>query len=290
MGTHVECKDQEGLVNTGADDQCYLGLTTKFAVAPDMDFGFDTLENLKDKEEWIDAISEKQIYPLYEAEELALANTEPTFYEGRRRNYKTTDAKPITTFRSVLSLCSYRALKRFDGKAVRVYELTEDRGVRAVNVDDKFKGQKAILQIGLLEDPVADGVQSAIVTVNYTDKNEYYENGVNAFLDGWGDQDINGIFDVNLVLVSASATSIKFKTLSNCGSKPIRLFESGDVVVKNTTGVTQVTSFVAPDADGIYEVTGTDFANNFTVELNGVVTKGGYSYEAVQPLLVTGIS
>lgn len=289
--THVECKDQQGLLNTGAEDQCYLGITTKFVVAPDEDFGFSTLEDLKDKDEWIQAVANKDLYPLYETEELTLANTEPAYYEGRRRNYKTADAKAVTTFRSVLSLCSYRALKRFDGKAVRVFELTEDRGVRAVESDGIYKGQKAILQIGVLEDPTGEGVQSAIVTVNYTDKNEYYENGVNAFLDGWGDQDLIGIFDVKLSLVSASATSIKFKALSNCGGKAITLFESGDVVVKDTTGtVVGSTSFVAADVDGVYEITGTAFANDFTVELAGVVTKGGYSYEAVEPLSVTGIA
>ena len=289
MSNIVECKDKD-LLNTGALDQCHLGVTTKYVVSPDLDFGFETLEDLKDKTEWVEAVAAKDLYPLYEAEEITNANTDPQFYEGRRINYKQSEGKKVKTFRSIVSLCSYRALKRFDGKIVRVFELTEDRGVRAVQHETKFKGQKTMIYVGLLEDPSNDsGIQSTVVTINYIDEAEYTENGVNAFLDGWGDQELIGILDVKLELVSCSATSVKFKILSLCGNKPLKLFESGDVKMKDDTGADETTSFVAPDTDGIYELTGTGFENGFTVNLNGVVTKGGYSYESTGAITLAGI-
>ena len=134
------------------------------------------------------------------------------------------------------------------------------------------------------------GIQSALITVDYIDDYEYTENGVNAFLDGWGDQELIGIMDVKLEFVSATATSAKFKVLSLCGGKPLKLFESGDVKMKDDTGADETASFVAPDADGIYTLTGTGFENGFTVNLNGVVTKGGYSYESIGAITLAGIS
>src|SRR5690606_21740785 len=134
-----------------------------------------------------------------EVEEYAIADTEDTFFEGLRKQYKTADGKKIRTFRSVIGLCSYAALKSHSNKLGRVFEFTEDPGIKAVQHENKFKGQKATLNVGKLQDTIAATPQSTVVTVNYTDEPEYTNNGVNVRLDGWGDQDIFGIFDVNLV-------------------------------------------------------------------------------------------
>lgn len=294
MSNYVECQSgDKGLLNTGTKEECFLGVTTKYAVSPDVNFAFDSLEDIKDLDQWNTAIAEKEIYPLSDAEEYAIADTEDTFFEGLRKQYKTANGKKIRTFRTIVGLCTYRALRRFNDKTVRVFEFTEDAGIKAVrDADGKFKGQKVTIQVGKLQDTISGTPQSAIVTVTYTDENEYIENGANLRLEGWGDQDLFGIFDVNLVQVSASATSIKFKVLAGCGTghEPVTSLIAANVVVKDGAGATQTVSFVTPDNDGVYEVTGTDFANGFTVELDGVVTVGGTSYEAVEPLVVSGIS
>ena len=289
MSVIVECNANEnGPLNTGAKEQCYLGVTTRYAFCPDPTWGFEALEDLKDKEKWDKAIAAKHIYPLYDAEEYAVADTEDQFFEGQRKQYKTADGKKIRTFRSVIGLCSYKALKSHSGKAGRVFEFTEDPGIKAVQSESKFKGQKATLDVGKLQDTIAGTPQSTIVTVNYTDEREYTNNGVNVRLDGWGDQDVFGIFDVSLVQTSASATSIKFKAFAGCGTgESLRSLIESDVVLKDATGAIQDVSFVEPDSDGIYELKGTGFANGFKLSLNGVVDKqGGVAYESPESLTI----
>lgn len=287
--TIVECNTNEnGPGNTGAKEQCILGVTTKYAFCPDPSFGFESIEDLKDKEKWDAAIAAKNIYPLYEVEEYAIADTEDTFFEGFRRQYKTADGKKIRTFRSIISLCSYKALKSHSDKAGRVFEFTEDPGIKAVQNDSKFKGQKATLSVGKLQDTIAGTPQSTVVTVNYTDDKEYTNNGVNVRLDGWGDQDVFGIFDVNLIQVSASVSSIKFKAIAGCagGSGALKGLTTDDVVLKDATGEVQDISFVAPDANGVYEITGTAFANGFKLSLDGVVSIVDMAYESPEPLTI----
>src|SRR5690606_6316287 len=135
------------------------------------------------------------------------ADTEAQFYEGFRRQYKTADGRKVRTGRSIVGLCTYAALKSHSETPGRIFEFTEDPGIKAVQDDDKFKGQKATLQVGKLQDTIAGTPQSTIITINYSDEDEYTYDGVNVHLDGWGDQDIFGIFDVFLKQVSASATS-----------------------------------------------------------------------------------
>lgn len=289
MSTIVECNvNENGPLNTGAKEQCYLGVTTKYAFCPDPSWGFEALEDLKDKEKWEKAIAEKKIYPLYEAEEYAVADTEDQFFEGLRKQYKTADGKKIRTFRSVIGLCSYKALKSHSDKAGRVFEFTEDPGIKAVQSDSKFKGQKATLSVGKLQDTIAGTPQSTVITVNYTDEREYINNGVNVRLDGWGDQDVFGIFDVNLVQVSASATSIKFKAIAGCagGNEVLKSLLTDEVVLKDASGAVQDTSFVAADSEGIYELTGTAFASGFKLSLKDVVSKVGMAYESPEPLII----
>ena len=138
-----------------------------------------------------------------------------------------------------------------------------------------------------MQDTIAGTPQSTVVTVNYTDEREYTNNGVNVRLDGWGDQDVFGIFDVNLVQISASATSIKFKAFAGCGTgESLRSLIADDVVLKDASGAVQDTSFVAADSEGIYEVTGTAFANGYKLSLNGVVEKPGIAYESPESLVI----
>lgn len=290
MSIIVECgKSNTGPKNTGAKEQCYLGVTTKYAFSPDPEFGFAKLEDLKTKEKWDEAIAQKKIYPLYEVEEYTNADTEDGFYDGFRRQIKTSSGNKIRTFRTIIGLCSYAALKSHSGKSGRVFEFTEDPGIKAVQSNDLFKGQKATLEVGKLQDSVAGTPQSTVVSVNYTDEKEYTYNGVNVRLDGWGDQDVFGIFDVNFQIVSASSTSIKFKVGTGCsgGDDFITSLGTDDIILRDTNGAIADTSFVAADGDGVYELTGTAFASNFTLATNGVVTVAGMSYESPEPLKIT---
>ena len=290
---YQECKAQGGSIkNTGAKEQCLEGLTIRTAIALP-DFRFATIADAKDKTKWDEAIAQKKIFPLYDVEELASANTEDTFFEGRSKKYKTASGKKESTYSSFLGLCSHAALKSFNGKKMQLFEFTEDGAILAVMDTDgvKVKGQSVVLNIGKRLPATADRPASTPVTISYENFNEFEDDGAILRPENWDGMDLHGIFDVTLTLVSASSTSIKFTASDGCagGGDLLDVFESGDVIVKDASGATQTVTFVAPDTEGVYEVTGTGFANDFTVELDGVVTKVDTSFETPRVLTVSGV-
>lgn len=293
MSVYQECKGSEGsLKNTGANEQCLEGLTIRTAVGIP-GFSFATKADAKDKTKWIEAIAQKKLFPLFDVEELASANTEDTFFEGRNKQYRTAVGKKVSTWTSFLGLCSHNALKSFHGKDMQLFEFTEDGALLAVNDTDgvKVKGQDVVLTIGKRVPATADRPPSTLVTCSYKDYNQLEERGAILRPEGWGGLDLFGIFDVTINQVSATSTSIKFTVSDGCagGGQNLDVFEDGDVIVKDASGGVQSVTFVTPDSEGVYEVTGTGFANDFTVELNGVVTKAGTSYESPTLLTVSGI-
>ncbi|UYW02110.1 hypothetical protein K5I29_04205 [Flavobacterium agricola] len=286
MSVYVECKGNEtALKNTGAKEQCLEGLFIKpFLAHPG--FSFETFEDAKNKEKWVQAIADKKIIPLFDVEELASANTEDTLFEGRRKQYVTAKGKKVSTFSSFLSLCSFNALKSYNGKDMQLFEFTEDGAIKAVHTDSKgVKGQGVVLNIGKRLDATADRPPSVLVTINYKDFNEFEDHGVILYPDFVAD-DLFGIFDVHLSQVSASATEIIVKASTGCGNggAAVSDLKSADFVVKDASGQVQTVSFA--ENKGEYVLTGTDFADGFTVSLNDVITIEDLSYEAVEPLVV----
>lgn len=286
---YVECGSKKtGFRNTGAKKQCILKKTVRYAVSV-KGFAFDSIDDAKDKSKWDAAIAAKKLFPLYDAEEYAVADTEAAYWEGENMRIETTPAKKIRTFRSILGLCSYNALKSFDGQEMQAFEFTTDPGVKAVLTEDgKVKGQTVVLNIGRLLDSTAELPQSAVTTVNYKDFNEREDSGADLRTD-WSYLELFGIFDAFVDIVSASATEIKFTVSSGCGAgdDPIMDLLAADVEVRDTAGGLETVSFVPADANGIYTVTGTGFANGFTVGLKATVTKDDMSYETPEPAKIT---
>lgn len=286
---YQECKNKKkAKKNTGSKEECLEGLTIKTAVhVPG--FSFESIADAKDKAKWNAAIALKKIIPLYEVEELASANTEDTFKEGRRKQYRTASGKKVTTYNSYLSLCSHSALKSYDADELGLFEFTEDGAIKGViNDDGTVKGQSVVLGIGKRIDATADNTPSTQVTINYKDFNEFEDDGAIFRPESWGPDDIYGIFDITMVQVSASSTEIKFKANTGCagGDEEITAFLAANILVKDDTGGTETVSFVAADSEGVYTVTGTGFADNYTLGLNGVVTLTGTSYETPDPLKI----
>lgn len=285
-----ECKTGEsGLKNTGAKEQCLVGVTVRYAVGKP-GFTFPNVAGVKSKTAWDTAVAAKNIFPLYDVNEFAIADTEATFYEGKVKRYETGRAKKIRTFRTIVGSCSYYALSTFNEKEMEVYEFTEDGYIKAVKTSTgTIKGQKAKINVGRLQDAIDGTPQSAVITINYSDFNEYEQNGANILTEDWSYTDLYGIFDVAINIVSASSTQIKFKVIEGCagGGESVTTLESTDVIVKNASGAIQTVSFVTADTDGVYTVTGTGFATDFTVSLNGVVNSAGNSYEAIEPTKIT---
>ena len=286
---YVECgTKKQGFRNTGAKKQCTLKQTVRYAVGI-KGFTFDSIEDAKDKSKWDAAIADKKLFPLYDAEEYAIADTEATYWEGVNTRLETGPAKKVRTFRSILGLCSYFALKSFDGQEVQVFEFTTDPGIKAVATEEgKIKGQTAVLNVGRLQDATAELPQNAVVTVNYKDFNEREDMGAD-LRPAWSYLELYGIFDAFIQIQSASATEIEFSVNSGCGAgdEPLIDLPSGSIEVRDADGALVSTSFVPADTEGVYRVTGTGFANGFTISLVGVVTIGDLSFESPEPTIIT---
>jgi len=288
MSIYVKCKGKnQDKKNTGAKDQCIEGLMIRTAVAIP-GFKFASKEDAEDLDKWNEAIAAKELFPLYDAEEVTTANTEPTYFEGRSRQYLTAEGKKITTFTSILGLCSHNALKSFGNTELKLFEFTEDGAIKGVNTTDGgVTGQSVTLTIGKRLDATADRPPSTLVTINYLDSDEFEDDGYIG-RPTWRASDVFGIFDATINQVSASATVIKVTVGVGCSGSDelVETLVAANFVVKAANGTTSSVTFTAADADGVYTLTGTGFVTGHTVSLNGVVTQATMSYETPEPLSV----
>jgi hypothetical protein len=286
----IECTQADAqTLNTGAKEQCLTAPVVRHALA-ETSQEFATATAAKTLATWRTAEADKEIIPLFEIETLAVADTEDTFYEGRKR-YKTKNGKKIRTFECHLGACSHKALASYHNKKMRVYEFTDAQEIKACTPDGtKVRGQLVTIEVGKMVDATDEKPQYTPVTLTYEDYKEF-ENGPVVLKPTWSHIELQGIFDIDLTLVSASATSIKFTASAGCsGDDVVKVFETADITLKTALGVAVTHSFVEADADGVYELTGTGFVNTLQINLNGVVQKTEATYESTGALSVTGIS
>jgi len=293
MGKHIlECGNTEevGFRNTGAKEQCLEGSVVRHALSI-VSQEFDTALAAKDLDNWKSARDAKEIFPLFEVDDLANANTEDTVKELRLRTVTTALGKKIQTFNAYIGLCSHYALKSFHNKKMRLYGFTDKQEITGASPDGvKVRGQLVLIKVGRRVEAVADTPAYTPVTIEYADHNEFEDNGV-VLKPDWSHIELDGVFDVNLVQVSATASQIKFRVIQGCGAgnEAVTTLESADVILKNAAGSVQSPTFVTADSNGIYTLNGSSFANGFTVSLNGVVAKTEGSYEATEVLTIAGI-
>jgi hypothetical protein len=282
----VECS-QEGVgnKNTGANEQCLEGVVIRHALATD-EQEFATVTEAKSLAAWKADRDEKKIIPLYEIEELAVADTEDTFFEGNSK-YKTKNGKKIRTFNCFLGLCSHDALTSYNNKKMRVYEFTDAQEIKGTTPDGvKVRGQLVTITVGKRVDAMPDKPAHTPVTLEYADYKEFENNGV-ILKPTWSQIELNGIFDVRIHQVSASATSVKFTVDAGCAGDVVTSFETADLTFKTAAGVAVTHTFVGADPDGVYEFTGTGFVAGNVVDLNGIVVQTEATYESVGGLSIT---
>lgn len=287
--THLEiCGGNETTKNTGSKEQC---LESKLQIPIISNgFQFPSVTSFKTVADWKAAIKAKHLVPLFEVYELADASTEDTKFESGNFSKITAKGVEKITFECYLSACSYAALKSYEnlGKYAELFEYNEDGDYSGIFASDglKVKGRKiksiSVTRIRATKDkvPYVKG------SITFADKDDV----LNAVIvkSDLDQTDLEGIYDVDLIQISASATQIKFKAFSGCsgGGSAVTSLASTDITIKNALGVTQTVSFVAADSNGIYTVTGTGFANGFTVSLNGVVEQTAIMYESPVPLVI----
>lgn len=273
--------------NTGTSGaECIEGVLEKQFVARS-GFSFPTVAAFKSRAAWIEAIENKDIVPLFAAQVVTNANTEPTVYTTGNFSYQTSPGAKIITYENYLGFCSYSALVSYENSDyTQVFDYNTDGSFVGVYQEDgSVKGQDIKLTVGIRQNTVLDKPATTLVTVNYLNFKQIINNAV-VIKPTFG-QDLKGIFDVQLEQVSASATTIEFKAIVECGKRPLNSLIAANVIVRDAAGAVQTVSFVAADADGVYTITGTGFATGYTVEINGVVTQGDMMYEGEGVLTIT---
>lgn len=275
--------------NTGFKEQC---LETKLQL-PILSNGFQfpTVTAFKTVSAWKDAIKDKSLVPLFPVYELADASTEDTKFESGNFSKVTAKGVEKITFECYLSICAYDALKSYEnsGEYGELFEYNEDSDYSGVFASDgvKVKGRKITsLKVTRIR-ATKDKIPYVKGEITFADKDEILDAVI--VKSDLRETDLAGIFDVQLKQVARTSTSIKLTASAGCagGGTLIESFADGDFVVKDADGTIVTVAFVAPDADGVYELTGTGFAADFTVELDGVVAQTVNMYETPEPLILT---
>lgn len=291
MSTHLEiCGGGETKPkNTGFKEQC---IESKLNI-PIISDGhqFPTVESFKTVADWKAAIQAKKLVPLFPVYELADASTEDTKFESGSFSKVTAKGVEKITFECYLSVCAYAALKTYEnsGKYAELFEYNEDGDYSGIFAADgtKVKGRKVTSVKVTRIRATKDKVPYVKGEITFADKDDV----LNAVIvkSDLSETDLEGIFDVELKQVTATATEIKFTASAGCsgGGSSVTSLTSVDVVVKNIAGAIQAVSFVTADANGVYTLTGTGFANGHTVSLDGVVAQTTIMYESPEPLVVT---
>lgn len=271
--------------NTGANDQFHEGVTIRHALATD-EQEFATVAAAKTLATWKADVDLKKIIPLFEIETLAIGDTADTFFEGNSK-YKTKNGKKIRTFECMIGVNSHAALASYNGKTMRVYEFTDAQEIKGVSPDGvKVRGQLVTIEVGKRIDAMPDKPAYTPVTLTYSDYKDFEKNAV-IIKPTWSHIEVNGIFDAKIVVQSSSATSVKFKVLTGDALDPVTSLETADVTFKTALGVAVTHSFVAADANGVYELTGTGFVTGNVLNLNGVVSQTEATYESSGSVSIT---
>lgn len=274
--------------NLGGKEQCIEGAVITGFLAK-KDFSFPDLATAKDKDAVLAAITAKNLVPLPEFETVEDENTDPVTVEKRTKTITSKEGIAGSRYGIDASMCTYAGLKTYqNSEYTRIFEITDadnEEMTCDIDADGKVFGRKLTSTIvGLRTRTNLENDASVPLSLKFA------EDTYSIIKTGDKYADIEGVYDVSISQVSASDTEIKVKLTTDCTGTVVSSAEDGDLIVKDGSGSTQSVTFTAADSDGVYTLTGTGFANGFTVGLNGVLLKGTMHIEGSGVLTVSGIS
>lgn len=276
------CSKSASPKNMGGKDQCLEAPVKTFFIAKD-GFSFASATAMKTTAAWDTAIANKDIVPLPNIEGLELDNQEANVKNGRYKDYELKEGVAGVKYRLDLSVCSYDALKSYkDSDYKRVFEVTNEEEITCdKQADGTIKGRElASFVIGLRN-------QATDEDVPYVDVMLKFENDTYSIVAASFDaSEKEGIFDVILEQVSATATEVKFTVKTLCSNSLVKSLADGDVTIQDAAGGAETGTFTVADVNGVYTLTGVGYATGFTIGLNGVVTSGNL-YESPERLSIT---
>ncbi|QQV90641.1 hypothetical protein Danklef4_10 [Polaribacter phage Danklef_4] len=272
--------------NTGLKDQKIEAAVKTYILAKE-DVSF-TLAEIKSLVNWNPNIINKGIVPFYEVEVLEANSVESIIANKRFRDVKTKDGIKGVTYTHELSAAAYAALNSYDGTQdyTRIFRITTENEILCeVQEDCTLKGEPIT---SFIVDNREDSTDETPATAKVYIKFDQYD--ISVIKPDFDATELEGIYDVVLTLGDApTATSLKFNA-KTWGTDVTNLVEA-NVVLKDASGAVQSPSFVSYDSDtGMYELTGTGFANDFTIDIDGVQLVGSIHVESTESLTVSGIS
>lgn len=271
--------------NTGISSQkIESGVKTYILAKENVSF---TLEEIKSIANWNANKVIKGIVPFYEVEVLEANSVEATIANKRFRDVKTKDGVKGVAYTHEISAAAYSALSSYDGTKdyTRIFRITTENEILCeAQPNGTLKGEPITsFIVGHREDSTDETSAMAKVYIKF----DKYD--ISVIKPDFDAAELEGIYDAFLSLGEVSSTSLKFNVKS-WGADVSNLVDS-NIVLKNASGVTQNHSFVPYDSEtGMYELTGTGFANNFTIDIDGVQVIGSVYYESTEALTITGIS
>lgn len=245
---------------------------------------FATVTAFETVTEWKSRIADKSIVPLFDVYEVADGSTEDTFYETGKFKRRTEKGKTIITCEMYLSICAYAAVKSFEqSNYTELYQFNQESDYSGVYDSDGIRVRGRSCEITVDRRPATkDKVPYVTVEISFSDKDDILKTVLTK--SDLQKDDLDGIYDVQINTLTVSSSSIKFTVTSSCaGNEKVTTLETADIVLKDASGDDYTFTFVAPDSNGVYELTGTGFGDGFTIDLNGVIVQTDIMYESVEP-------
>lgn len=286
--TNEVCGNETTTVkNLGQQKQCLESPIKKPFVAKE-DFSF-SLADFRNKTKWVEAIAAKNIKVLPLVEGITPNNTEPNIKNGRFSDYTLKAGVPGSTYRIDTAICTHEALKTLENSEyTRVFRATTSDEVTCdVQDDESIKGEKlTTLRVGLRTEATDDDVPFTNVDFKYDSEN------FDILLPGFEINELEDISDLTIEIVSAVAGTITFTVTDKCSNVKKTNLVLANFAVKDASGDAFTINLTGVDANGVYTITPStgSFANNFTVNLSGVITQVDKNYESTGAATVTGIS
>lgn len=277
------CPEDEGLRNTGIDCDC-LETPLKIPVLSD-GFKFPSIADFKNRNSWRDAIAAKNLVPLFEAYELADASTADKKFETG--NFSRTVEKGVEkiTFEFMASDAVYNALKGYENnsKYDEIFEFNQGDDYSGVfDVDGvQVKGRK-IKSISFTKvRALAAKVPHIKCEIVYKDKDDVRSSvRVKSELT---EDDLFGIVDVNLVLVSQTVDDVFVQVTTGCSNDTfVNSLTIDNFLITNQDGDVVSFTLVPVNSNNAYQLVFDAPATQndvYTITTNGVVVQTDIMYE-----------
>lgn len=278
------------LKNVSPSD-CPPLLATRKLILTTTDFTFADEDAAKLSANFTTGICNKEIFPFPLVQNAEAQNEEAVFEILETKSIQVTPAKKQTQFTFVESLCVHADMRSFNGRQMRLFEVTEGDFVTGIkNADGSIKGQLVQVFVDILGTSTFAEVGKTLVTVRYNEVDNFEQNAVVFKLDT-PFSNINGIIDVELAEEAGSlATLLNISVKDFCSGESVDSLVDGDLVVKDGAGVVQVlTSTTYDPVNEFYAIVGAGFANGFTVEINGVIAQPDAKFEGRNIVTIANI-